>query len=127
MRAALAEAGLQASDIGWVNAHATATPANDRSEAAALAAVFGAAGVPVSATKGITGHALGAAGIVEAIITAAAVERQTLPSSANLDTPDASLPVDLVRQSRPARLRHAMSNNFGFGGSNCSLVFSAGQ
>jgi 3-oxoacyl-[acyl-carrier-protein] synthase-1 len=126
MRAALAEAGLQAGDIGWVNAHGTATPANDRSEAAALAAVFGAAGVPVSSTKGITGHTLGAAGIVEAIITAAAVERQTLPPSANVDTPDASLPVDLVRTARPAALRHAMSNNFGFGGSNCSLIFSAG-
>ncbi len=126
MRAALAEAGLDASDIGWVNAHGTATPANDRSEAAALAAVFGAGGVPVSSTKGITGHALGAAGVVEAIITAAAVERQTLPPSANVDTPDASLPIALVRQARPAELRHAMSNNFGFGGSNCSLVFSAG-
>ena len=126
MRAALAQAGLSATDIGWVNAHGTATPANDRSEAAALAAVFGAGGVPVSSTKGITGHALAAAGIVEAIITAAAVERQALPPSANVETPDASLEVDLVRQMRPAPLRHAMSNNFGFGGSNCALVFSAG-
>jgi 3-oxoacyl-(acyl-carrier-protein) synthase len=89
--------------------------------------VFGARGVPVSSTKGVTGHTLGAAGIVEAVITAAAVERRTLPPSANLETPDASLPVDLVQQSRPAQLRHAMSNNFGFGGSNCSLVFSAGE
>ena len=126
MRAALAQAGLSATDIGWVNAHGTATPANDRSEAAALAAVFGAGGVPVSSTKGITGHALAAAGIVEAIITAAAVERQAVPPSANVETPDASLAVDLVRQMRPAPLRHAMSNNFGFGGSNCALVFSAG-
>jgi 3-oxoacyl-[acyl-carrier-protein] synthase-1 len=127
MRAALAAAGLDAGAIGWVNAHGTATPANDRSEAAALSAVFGARGVPVSSTKGVTGHTLGAAGIVEAVITAAAVERRTLPPSANLETPDASLPVDLVQQSRPAQLRHAMSNNFGFGGSNCSLVFSAGE
>jgi 3-oxoacyl-[acyl-carrier-protein] synthase-1 len=126
MRAALAQAGLEPGDIGWVNAHGTATPANDRSEAAALAAVFGAGGVPVSSTKGITGHALGAAGIVEAVITAAAVERKTLPPSANLETSDPSLPVDLVRQARAAELRHAMSNNFGFGGSNCALVFSAG-
>ena len=127
MRSALAQADLHPGDIGWVNAHGTATPANDRSEAAALAAVFGAGAVPVSSTKGITGHTLGAAGIVEAIVTAAAVERQVLPLSANVETPDASLPVDLVRQSRAARLRHAMSNNFGFGGSNCSLIFSAGQ
>ena len=126
MRAALAEAGLAPADIGWVNAHGTATPANDKSEAAALNAVFGAAAVPVSSTKGVTGHTLGAAGIVEAIITAAAVERQTLPPSANVETADASLQVDLVRQSRAVRLRHAMSNNFGFGGSNCALVFSAG-
>jgi 3-oxoacyl-[acyl-carrier-protein] synthase-1 len=127
MRAALEQAGLRPADVGWVNAHGTATPANDRSEAAALAAVFGPGAVPVSSTKGITGHALAAAGIVEAIITAAAVERKTLPPSANVRTPDTALAVDLVRQSRPAELRHAMSNNFGFGGSNCALVFSAGR
>lgn len=127
MRMALAQAGLAPADIGWVNAHGTATAANDRSEAAALAAVFGAQGVPVSSTKGITGHALAAAGIVEAIITAAAVERQVLPPSANLETADAALAVDLVTQARGTGLRHAMSNNFGFGGSNCALVFSAGD
>jgi 3-oxoacyl-[acyl-carrier-protein] synthase-1 len=126
MRAALAAADLQPADIGWVNAHGTATPANDKSEAAALAAVFGPQGVPVSSTKGITGHALGAAGIVEAVISAAAVERGTLPPSANLETPDPALAVALVREARAADLRHAMSNNFGFGGSNCALVFSAG-
>ncbi len=127
MRAALAQGRLGPADIGWVNAHGTATAANDRSEAAALAAVFGPQGVPVSSTKGITGHALGAAGIVEAIITAAAVERQTLPPSANLQAPDLTLALDLVTRARPARLRHALSNNFGFGGSNCALVFCAGQ
>ena len=126
MRMALAQAGLAPADIGWVNAHGTATPANDRSEAAAIAAVFGAQAVPVSSTKGITGHTLAAAGIVEAIITAAAVEHRQLPPSANLQDPDSALAVDLVRQARPAALRHAMSNNFGFGGSNCALVFSAG-
>ena len=126
MRAALAQAGLATADIGWINAHGTATPANDRSEAAAIGAVFGAGGVPVSSTKGITGHTLAAAGIVEAIVTAAAVERRMLPPSANVETPDASLAVDLVRQARPAPLRHAMSNNFGFGGSNCTLAFASG-
>ena len=109
-----------------MNAHGTATPANDRSEAAAVAAVFGAHGVPVSSTKGITGHALGAAGIVEATLTALAVQRQVLPPSANLQAVDPALPIEVVTQARPAALRHAMSNNFGFGGSNCALVFSAG-
>ncbi len=126
MRAALSQAGLSTSDIGWVNAHGTATPANDRSEAAALAAVFGSAGVPVSSTKGITGHALAAAGIVEAAITAGALEHQFLPPSANLQELDATLDVAAVAQGRAAPLRHAMSNNFGFGGSNCTLVLSAG-
>lgn len=126
MRMALAQAGLAPRDIAWVNAHGTATAANDRSEAAALAAVFGPHGVPVSSTKGITGHALAAAGIVEAAITAAAVQRQTLPPSANLQAPDPALAVDVLAQARGADLRHAMSNNFGFGGSNCALVFSAG-
>jgi 3-oxoacyl-[acyl-carrier-protein] synthase I len=127
MRAALTQAGLATSDIGWVNAHGTATPANDRSEAAALAATFGPAGVPVSSTKGITGHALAAAGIVEAAITSAAIEQRFLPPSANLQELDATLDVAAVTQGRAAPLRHAMSNNFGFGGSNCALVLSAGQ
>ncbi len=123
MQSALAAAGLAPADIGYVNAHGTATPANDRSEAAALAAVFGERGVPVSSTKGVTGHALGAAGIVEAIITTLALERQALPPSANLDQPDPALALDLVRVPRATALRHAMSNNFGFGGSNCTLIF----
>jgi 3-oxoacyl-[acyl-carrier-protein] synthase-1 len=126
MRAALAQAGLAPADIGWVNAHGTATAANDRSEAAAVASVFGPGAVPLSSTKGITGHALAAAGVVEAVITATAVERRTLPPSANLQQRDPALAVELVTQARPSGLRHALSNNFGFGGSNCALVFSAG-
>lgn len=123
MRMALAAARLVPADIGYVNAHGTATLANDRSEAAALAAVFGERGVPVSSTKGVTGHTLGAAGIVEAIVTSQALERQALPPTANLDEPDSALTLNLVIQPRTERLRHAMSNNFGFGGSNCSLIF----
>jgi 3-oxoacyl-[acyl-carrier-protein] synthase-1 len=123
MRAALAAAGIAATDIGYVNAHGTGTPANDRSEAAALIALFGERGVPVSSTKGVTGHALGAAGVVEAIVTMLALEHQALPVSANVDTQDPSLALDLVTQARAARLQYALSNNFGFGGSNCSLVF----
>jgi 3-oxoacyl-[acyl-carrier-protein] synthase-1 len=123
MRAALVAARLTPAEIGYVNAHGTATPANDRSEAAALSAVFGPRGVPVSSTKGVTGHTLGAAGIVEAIVTVEALARQVLPPTANLETPDPALDVDLVTQARAVPLRHAMSSNFGFGGSNCALVF----
>ena len=123
MLAALAAAKLEPSDIGYVNAHGTATPANDRSEAAALISVFGQHGVPVSSTKGITGHALGAAGIVEAIITAQALVHQVLPPAANIVVPDPLLALNLVLEATPASFRYAMSNNFGFGGSNCSLIF----
>lgn len=124
MRAALAAAGLRPADIGYVNAHGTATPSNDRSEAAALEEVFGKGGVPVSSTKGVTGHTLGAAGIVEAIITIEALERQLLPPSANLIRPDPALALDIVTQPRPGALQRAMSNSFGFGGNNCALIFS---
>lgn len=123
MRGALRMAGLQPGDIGYINAHGTATLANDRAEAAAVNAVFGAGAVPVSSSKGITGHTLGAAGITEAIVAIQALERETLPPSAGLREPDPSLGVDLLMQPRSAGVRHAMSNNFGFGGSNCSLVF----
>ncbi len=124
MRAALDASGLAPKDIGYVNTHGTATPANDRAEAIALASLFGPHGVPVSSTKGITGHTLGACGVVDAVITAKALEHGLLPPSAMLLEPDPSLPVDVVREARAAPgMRHAMSNNFGFGGSNCSLVF----
>jgi 3-oxoacyl-[acyl-carrier-protein] synthase-1 len=124
MQQALAQASLTPAEIDYVNAHGTATLANDRAEAAALTAVFGSNGVPVSSTKGITGHTLGAAGIVEAIIATEALRQQALPPSANLVTPEPGLAVSLVGQTAPAKLRHVMSNNFGFGGSNCSLIFS---
>lgn len=124
MRAALAQAGLAPRDIGYLNAHGTGTPANDRSEAAAIRAVFGPRAVPVSSTKGVTGHTLGAAGIVEAVITIEALRHQLVPPTANCTTPDSDFEIDVVTAARPTRIRHAMSNNFGFGGSNCSLVFS---
>jgi 3-oxoacyl-[acyl-carrier-protein] synthase I len=127
MRMALAAAGIDAADIGYVNAHGTGTLANDRAEAAAVNAVFGPLGVPVSSIKGATGHTLGAAGIVEAITTILALEHQALPLSANLRTADADLALDLVTQPRASRLRFAMSNNFGFGGSNCSLIFARSE
>ena len=128
MRAALAaSSSLEPREVGYVNAHGTATPANDSSEAAALRAVFGPRGVPVSSTKGITGHTLGAAGIVEAIFTALSLERQALPPNVGCASPDAALGVAVVTSLQPTALRHAMTNSFGFGGSNCSLVFSVAQ
>lgn len=127
MNAALDASRLNPTDIGYLNAHGTATPANDRSESAALRAVFGSHGAPTSSTKGVTGHTLGAAGIVEAIITMLALENQSLPPNANLQMTDDSLGVNLILEPRGAVLAHAMSNNFGFGGSNCSLVFSLGR
>jgi 3-oxoacyl-[acyl-carrier-protein] synthase I len=127
MRMALGAAGLSPSAIGYVNAHGTATQANDRSESAALAGVFGARAVRVSSTKGATGHTLGAAGIVEAIITAQAIEHQALPPCTNWVTADPALDVAVVTEPTTARLDHAMSNSFGFGGSNCALVFSRGH
>ena len=127
MRAALAAASLAPGAIGYVNAHGTATPVNDKSESAALSAVFGPRGVPVSSTKGVTGHTLGAAGIVEAIVTTQALLRQALPVNANCASPDPALEVDVVMAPRTAKLEHAMTNSFGFGGSNCTLVFSLGR
>lgn len=123
MRGALSAAGLTPGDIGYINAHGTATLANDRAEAAAVNAVFGAGAVPVSSSKGVTGHTLGAAGITEAIVAIQALEQQTLPPSAGLDVPEPGLGIDALTQPRRTGLRHAMSNNFGFGGSNCSLIF----
>jgi 3-oxoacyl-(acyl-carrier-protein) synthase len=123
MHGALKTARLTAGDIGYVNAHGTATRANDRAEVAAINAVFGAGAVPVSSTKGVTGHTLGAAGITEAIVVIQSLEAQTLPPSANLRLLDPGLALDVLTQPRSASPRHAMSNNFGFGGNNCSLIF----
>jgi 3-oxoacyl-[acyl-carrier-protein] synthase-1 len=123
MRQALQAATLEPGDIGYVNAHGTATLANDRAEAAATRAVFGPDAVPVSSTKGVTGHTLGAAGITEAIVVIQSLEQQTLPPSANLLELELQLGLDVVARARRAELRHAMSNSFGFGGTNCSLIF----
>jgi 3-oxoacyl-[acyl-carrier-protein] synthase I len=121
---ALNVASLKPEDIGYVNAHGTATLANDRAEAAATRAVFGPDAVPISSTKGVTGHTLGAAGITDAIVVIQALEQQTMPPSANLRELDPRLGLDVVTHARDGELRYAMSNSFGFGGTNCSLIFS---
>jgi 3-oxoacyl-[acyl-carrier-protein] synthase-1 len=123
MRAALERSGLDPSAIDYVNAHGTATPANDRAEDRALARLFRGR-VPVSSTKGWTGHALGAAGIVEAVACLLALQHGFIPGTLNTNALDTGIESDIVLQTRAARLRCALSNSFGFGGSNCSLVFA---
>ncbi|MFI0897416.1 beta-ketoacyl-[acyl-carrier-protein] synthase family protein [Streptomyces sp. NPDC020983] len=125
MRRALADAGLAPADIGYVNAHGTSTKIGDRAEALAIRRVFGADGCPpVSATKAVTGHMLGASGVVEAAVCIVALRRGVLPPTHNLDDPDPECDLDHVRKApRPApRIGHVMSNSFGFGGHNISLV-----
>jgi 3-oxoacyl-[acyl-carrier-protein] synthase II len=125
MRAALRDAGLHPADIGYINAHGTATGAGDAAEAASIHAVFGDT-VPVSSTKAIHGHLLGGGGVLEVIVALRALAHRALPATAHLETPDPAFAIDLVRgAARPApALRHAMSNSFAFGGTNAVLIAS---
>ena len=129
MRLALRQAGIDATQVQHLNAHATSTPLGDASELAAIRSIFAAAdgriqGPAISATKSATGHLLGAAGAVEAIFTAMALREQVAPPTLNLHEPDAaSMGLDLVRlQARSMAMEYALSNGFGFGGVNASLV-----
>ena len=122
MRAALDRAGLEPHEIDYINLHGTATPANDLAEDRAVREVFGV-DVPQSSTKGWTGHALGAAGILEAVITLICIEEGLLPRSLNTRTKDPAIAGNVLLESRRAPVRRALSNSFGFGGSNCSLIF----
>jgi 3-oxoacyl-[acyl-carrier-protein] synthase-1 len=124
MRQALERAGLEPAAIDYVNAHGTATPSNDRAEDRALTRLFGSR-VPVSSTKGWTGHTLGAAGIVEAIVCFLALEHGLIPATLNSSALEPGIESQVVLEKRSARVRHALTNSFGFGGSNCSLVFAA--
>jgi beta-ketoacyl-acyl-carrier-protein synthase II len=126
MRQALADAGASPADVDYVNAHGTSTPMNDRSEAAAARVVFGSGvkDVAVSSTKSVMGHLIAAAGAVEAAVCALAIHHGTLPVNANLKELDPECGLDIVReQPRKRRVRVAMSNSLGFGGSNSCLVF----
>ena len=126
MRRALEDAGAEPAQVGYVNAHGTSTVMNDRSECAAVKAVFGphTAKVKVSSTKSLMGHLIAGAGAVEAAICALAIHHAALPASANLDEPDPQCDLNFVR-TRPSPLQAglAMSNSFGFGGSNSCLIF----
>jgi 3-oxoacyl-[acyl-carrier-protein] synthase-1 len=121
MQAALTAAGLSPADIDYVNLHGTATPSNDAAEDRAVVGLLGRS-VPCSSTKGATGHTLGAAGAVEAAIAALALRHGFIPGGANTEARDPALGADYVLESRPAALRHVLSNSFGFGGTNASLL-----
>jgi 3-oxoacyl-[acyl-carrier-protein] synthase II len=124
---ALANAGLTPADIGYINAHGTSTEANDSTETAAIRIAMGddADSTPVSSTKSMTGHILGGAGAVEAVACILALRDQVLPPTINYQTPDPECDLDYVPNvKREATLDHAMSNSFGFGGHNVSLVLS---
>jgi 3-oxoacyl-[acyl-carrier-protein] synthase II len=124
MAAALEAAGLAPRDVGYVNAHGTGTPQNDRVEATALARVFGEGGVLVSSSKSLIGHTMAAAGSVEAVATILALQHGLIPPTANLSEVDPAIPFDCVPGvARAARIDVALSNSFGFGGQNVSLLF----
>jgi 3-oxoacyl-[acyl-carrier-protein] synthase II len=127
MRNALKSAGLSADDIGYINAHGTSTVLNDKSETAAIKTVFGenAYRIPVSSTKSMTGHLLGAAGALEALICVKVLQDSILPPTINYETPDPECDLDYVpNQSRRVKVNHIMSNSFGFGGHNASIIIS---
>lgn len=127
MTHALADAGISPDDVGYINAHGTSTEANDATETAAIHITFGetAKQVPVSSTKSMTGHLLGGAGAVEAIACIQAVRHGVIPPTINYRTPDPECDLDYVpNEPREARIDHALSNSFGFGGHNVSLVLS---
>lgn len=126
MTLAMEEAGITADDISYVNAHGTSTPINDRLETIAMKAAFGdkAYDIPVSSTKSMIGHLLGAAGAVEAITCIKAIEEGFIPATIGLKVPDEECDLDYVPQNgRNARLKYVMSNSLGFGGHNATVIF----
>lgn len=127
MRSALEDAGLSVNDIGYINAHGTSTQLNDKSETAAIKTVFGnqAYNIPISSTKSMTGHLLGAAGALEAVICVKTLQDGILPPTINYETPDPECDLDYVpNRARPAIVQNIMSNSFGFGGHNASIILS---
>lgn len=122
MRAALACADAKANEVDYINLHGTGTVANDQSESRAVCTVFGKQ-TPCSSTKGWTGHTLGAAGIVESAIAMLCIEHGFLPRSLNTRTKDPAIEAAILLEDRHAPVRRVMSNSFGFGGNNCSLLF----
>jgi 3-oxoacyl-[acyl-carrier-protein] synthase II len=127
MGLALEDAGIGGDAIDYINAHGTSTQLNEKLETQAVQRVFGerAGAIPISSTKSMTGHLLGAAGSLEALITIAAMSASLLPPTINQVTPDPECPLDTIPNvARPGEIRYAMSNSMGFGGHNVSLVLA---
>lgn len=122
MQAALATARLEPEEVAYVNLHGTGTIANDSTECTAVCDLLGTA-IPCSSTKSLTGHTLGACGIVEAALTIQALQNAMAPGNHNLRTRDPQISANIIGKSHPIAATHALSNSFGFGGSNCSLLF----
>ena len=128
IRNAIADAGLEPDDIDYINAHGTATPENDKMECMCLSAVLGerAKTVPISSNKSMIGHTISAAGAIEAVISLMTLEHQRIPPTINYQVPDPAIPFDVVPNvARDATIRNVISNSFGFGGQNVSLVITA--
>ncbi|MFZ3373427.1 MAG: beta-ketoacyl-[acyl-carrier-protein] synthase II, partial [Desulfitobacteriaceae bacterium] len=125
MRKALADAGISPEDVSYINAHGTGTDANDANETTAIKTVFGEAAskVPISSTKSMTGHLMGAAGAIEAIICTLAIERGVIPPTINYGEPDPECDLDYVPNvAREQEVNVALSNTFGFGGHNATII-----
>ena len=127
VRNALADAGLEPGEIDYINAHGTSTPENDKMEFLGISTVFGdrAKEIPVSSNKSMIGHTLSAAGAIEAVVSLLTLEHQRIPPTINYDVPDPAIPFDVVpNKARDARITAAMSNSFGFGGQNVSIIMT---
>jgi 3-oxoacyl-(acyl-carrier-protein) synthase len=121
MEEALQSAAISAQEVDYINAHGTATPFNDAAEGKAIGELF--KNVPVSSTKSMMGHSLGAAGAIEAIVCLLALQHQFLPANINFRAPDEDVDLNIVaNESRAASLKTVLSNSFGFGGTNASIV-----
>ena len=126
MQRAIKDAGITPDQIGYINAHGTSTPYNDKFETLAIKKVFGehAANLAVSSTKSMTGHALGAAGGIEAVFSVLAIHEKKLPPTINYEFPDPDCDLDYIpNAAREAEVEYALSNSFGFGGTNACLIF----
>ena len=127
MKNAIKDAHIEATDIQYINAHGTSTPAGDIAETQAVKGIWGdaAQNVMMSSTKSMTGHLLGAAGAIEAIFSVLALRDQVAPPTINLENPSEGCDLDYVagNKARPAHIEYALSNSFGFGGTNGSLIF----
>ena len=126
MNETLDDAGITPAQVDYVNAHASGTQMNDSNESACISAVFGSAPPPISGTKAITGHPLGATAAIETVLCALAIQHQILPPTLHFATPDPACPLDIVPNvARPAKIRYVLNNAFGFGGINACIALGA--